>query len=221
MLDDSLRWQRYVVLCDIFAGHCAVQMSRRVAPCADVMPVSDLRDRRQVEQVRELPYVRAPISIRLECCDVDLPSRVLEVQPTRVLITAPIHPCRRPEVGVRCTAVWESKTGLLQSTGYVESHRRVPPSWVLRLEGVIERILVEERYPDDSPGTLEVNGSRLPARVIDRSLHGAACLVPALVRLRRGQRARLSVGDHARGGTIARVHPLGNQLRVGIRLDDV
>lgn len=196
-------------------------MSRRVAPRADVIAVSDLRDRRQLEQVRELPYVRAPISIRLECCDVELPSRVLEVQSTRVLITAPIHPCRRPELGVRCTAVWESKTGLMQSAGYVESHRRTPPSWVLRFEGAIEKILVEERYPDDSPGTLEVDGTRLPARVVDRSLHGAACLVPSLMKLRRGQRVRVSVGDHSRQGTIARVHSLGNQLRVGIRLDDV
>ncbi len=118
-------------------------------------------------------------------------------------------------------AIWESKTGVLRSTGYVESHRRLPPSWVLRFEGAIEKVLIEERYPDDSPGTLDVCGTRLPARVIDRSLHGAACLVPALVRLRRGQRVRITVGNHDRAGTIARVQPLGNQLRVGIRLDEI
>ena len=185
------------------------------------MTVNRLRTPQQAQRVHELPYAGAPISLRLECCEIDLPSRVLDTQSTRVLITAPIHVCRRPEIGVQCTAIWESKTGLLRTTGYVESHRRLPPSWVLRLEGVIERVVIEERYPDDSPGTLEVDGARLPARVVDRSLHGAACVVPALVKLRRGQRVRIRVGNHDRRGTIARVQPLGNQLRVGLRLDDI
>jgi hypothetical protein len=186
----------------------------------DIFYVKDARARQRTQGTQELPYPGAPISVRLECCDIDLPSRVLEAQSTRVLITAPIHVCRRPEIGVQCTAIWESKTGVSRSTGYVESHRRLPPSWVLRFEGAIERVVIEERYPDDSPGTLDVSGTRLPARVVDRSLHGAACLVPALVRLRPGERVRITVGDHNRRGTIARVQPLGNQLRVGIRLDE-
>jgi hypothetical protein len=175
----------------------------------------------ETREAAELPYPSAPLTLRLECCNVDLPARVLEVLGTRVFITAPVHPCRRPEVGVRCSAIWQGKTGLAESKGYVESHRRLPPSWVLRFEGPIERVNIEERYPDDSPGTLIVDGARVPVRVVDRSVHGAGCLVPALVRLRVGQQVRIVVGKHERAGVVARVQLLGNQLRVGLRLDDL
>jgi hypothetical protein len=168
----------------------------------------------------ELPYPSAPLTLRLECCNIDLPARVLEVLGTRVFITAPVHPCRRPELGVQCSAIWQCKMGLASSTGYVESHRRLPPSWVLRFEGPIEQVIIEERYPDDSPGTLIVDGTRVPVRVIDRSEHGAGCLVPAVVRLRVGQHVRIVVGKHERTGAVARVQVIGNQLRVGLRLDN-
>ena len=94
-----------------------------------------------------------------------------------------------------------------------------PPTWVLLLNDDVEPIDIEERYPDDSPGTLDIGTARLPAQIVDRSLHGVGCVVPALVRLRPGQRVRVVVGAHDRAGVIARVRPMGNQLRVGVRLD--
>jgi hypothetical protein len=36
-----------------------------------------------------------------------------------------------------------------------------------------------------------------------------------------GQRVSVRVGDHERAGTIARVRGFGNQVKVGIRLDEL
>ena len=88
--------------------------------------------------------------------------------------------------------------------------RWVAPTWLQAL-----------RYPDDSPGTLDIGTARLPARVVDRSFNGVACVVPALANLRPGARVRVIVGRYERAGTIARVRSFGNQLRVGIRLDEL
>jgi hypothetical protein len=157
----------------------------------------------------------------LECCFSDLPARVLEGGSNRVSITAPVHLCRRSEIGLRFTAVWEHKTGMARSSGVVEAQNRVPRSWVLQLDGAVETFVLEKRYSDDSPATLIVDDTRVPARVVDRSESGVGCMVPALAKLEVGQRVQVIVGNHDRAGTIARVRPLGNQLRVGIRLDDV
>ena len=182
--------------------------------------VSELQHVRR-DTLAEAPNPGVTLSLRLECCAVDLPTRVLDVQGTSVFVTAPIHLCGRRELHARFSSTWESKTGIARSTGSVESQRRLPPTWVLKLEGPIERLEIEERFPDDTPGTLEVGSTRLPARVVDRSIHGAACVVPAMVRIQPGQRVRVIVGQHDRKGTVARVRPLANQLRVGIRLDDI
>ena len=122
---------------------------------------------------------------------------------------------------MRIVAVWDCKTGAARAGGTVESQTRRPNAWVLELDAEIESLVIEERLPDDSAGTLEVGATTLPARIIDRSFHGVGCLVPAIVSLRPGQRARVIVGDHNRKGTIARVRRIGNQLRVGIELDDI
>jgi hypothetical protein len=150
-----------------------------------------------------------------------LPTRVVESESDAITVRAPVHLCRRPEVGMKFSAVWDCTTGVARSAGVVQSQRRVPPTWILHFQGPIEHFVVEERYPDDSPGTLDLGEQRLPARIIDRSLHGVACVVPAVVRVERGQRVRVIVGRHEREGTVARVSNLGNQLRVGIRLDPV
>jgi hypothetical protein len=173
------------------------------------------------QRLAELPASGGSLVVRLDCCGVDLPARVVGVQGMRVSISAPIHLCSRPELGSHFAATWDCKTGVARATGTVESQRRVPPTWVLHIAGPIERLDVEPRFPDDSPGLLDLGDSRLPARIIDRSLHGVACLVPALAPLKPGQRVRVTVGRHERAGTIARVRPFGNQLRVGIRLDEV
>src|SRR6476620_3148614 len=115
--------------------------------------------------VGDLPYPGAAILLRFSCCVIDLPARVLEVQDTRVTISAPIHLCRRPETGARFTATWDCKTGVARASGTVESQRPRPPTWVVALDGAIERIDVEQRYPDDSPGVLDIGTARLPARV--------------------------------------------------------
>jgi hypothetical protein len=172
-------------------------------------------------KARDVPHAGAALTLRLECCGRDLPARVLASEGSRVSITAPVHVCRRSVIGAALTAVWSSKTGTAKSTGTVESLRRLPPTWVLSLDDAIEPVEVEERFPDDSPGMLDIGGKRVPARVVDRSLHGVGCLVPALVQLTPGQRVQIIVGKHERSGTVARVQPLHNQLRVGIRLDDV
>jgi hypothetical protein len=183
--------------------------------------VNEARQREATSQLGELPYSGASLSLRLECCLVDLPARVLSAQGTQISVTAPVHMCKRQELGARVTAIWDCKTGIARSTGTVESQRRLPPTWVLNLDGAIEHLTLEERYPDDSPGMLDIGDKRVPARVVDRSLNGVGCLVPALVRLRPGQRVNITVGRHDRAGTIARVQPLHNQLRVGIRLDEI
>jgi hypothetical protein len=173
------------------------------------------------ERTAELPYPGASISLRLECCYTDLPARVLDADANRVSISAPVHLCRRPEIGMRFSAVWEHKTGMARSGGVVESQSRLPRNWVLQLAQPIEPLLIEKRYADDSPATLIVDGTRVPARVVDRSENGVGCMVPALVKLEPGQRVRVTVGNHDRAGAVARVRPLGNQLRVGIRLDEL
>ncbi len=145
----------------------------------------------------------------------------MEAEGTRVTVTAPVHLCRRDEVGMRVTAVWDGKTGAARARGVVASQQRRPTAWVLQLEPAIEALDIEERFPDDSTGTIEVGATTLPARIIDRSYHGVGCLVPAIISLERGQRARVIVGVHKRKGTIARVRRIGNQLRVGIELDEV
>jgi hypothetical protein len=168
-----------------------------------------------------MPPTGAALSLRLPCCTTNLPARVLTVDGNSISITAPVHLCGTPEANARLTAVWEGKTGFYRATGVVASKRQRPPSWVVALHAPIERLEIEPRYPDDSAGTLDVGASRLPARIVDRSLHGVACVVPALTQLRPGQRVRVIVGQHNRAGTIANVRPLNNQLRVGIHLDDV
>ncbi|HET9730875.1 MAG TPA: PilZ domain-containing protein [Acidimicrobiia bacterium] len=188
---------------------------------SDPPEVQQLERGEAQQAAAERPHPGAPLSLRLTCCGRDLPTRVLDVDGTRVSVTAPVHLCKRAELGMEFTAVWEGKTGVARSGGTIESQRRLPPTWVLALEAPIERLDIEERYPDDSPGTLEVGDTRLPARFIDRSLHGVACLVPALIRLEQGQRVRVIVGKHEREGAIARVQSIRNQLRVGIRLDEL
>jgi hypothetical protein len=103
----------------------------------------------------------------------------------------------------------------------VESSRPRPPTWNLRVSGPIERLEIEERFPDDSQRMLDIGISCPPARILDRSLHGVACVVPALTQLRPGRRVRVIVAKRDRAGTIARVRALNNQLRVGIRLDEL
>jgi hypothetical protein len=179
--------------------------------------------------IGERPAPGAELLLRLECCTIDLPSRVLEVPRAqggeahvlRAWITSPIHLCGRPEIGTRCTATWQSKTGLARSTGEVELQQQRPRRWLLRLDDKIERIASEERLPDDSPGMLDLGFARLPARIIDRSFHGVGCVVPALAQLKPGQRVSVHVGNHKRTGTIARVRGFGNQVRVGIQLDEL
>jgi hypothetical protein len=158
----------------------------------------------------------------MDCCEVDLPARVLDTeQPTRVWITAPLHVCGKPEVGMHCVATWECSTGLARSNGTVEVQQQRPRRWRLCFDGRIEHLTIEERYPDDSPGFLDLGFARLPARITDRSFHGVGCVVPALAQLEPGQRVSVRVGDHERAGTIARVRGFGNQVKVGIRLDEL
>jgi hypothetical protein len=177
--------------------------------------------RAQNERLSALPRAGEALSMRLACCNIDLPTRVVDVQGARVFVTAPLHVCRRSEIGAQFTATWESNRGVGRSSGTVESQRRHPPTWVLSVDGPIEFLDLEPRYSDDSPGLVDIGGTRLPARIVDRSLHGVGCVVPALAALRPGQRVRVIVGRHSRAGTIARVRPFGTQLRLGIRLDEV
>jgi hypothetical protein len=172
-------------------------------------------------QLARLPHGGESLSLRLDCCGEDLPTRALELQGSRVFVSAPLHLCRRSEIGAGFIATWDAKAGVCRSSGTVESLRRHPPAWVLRFEGSVDVLDIEKRFSDDSAGLLDIGDARLPARIIDRSLHGVGCLVPALTKLRPGQRVRVIVGRHDRAGTVARVRSFGNQLRVGIRLDDV
>ena len=180
-------------------------------------------------QIGEPPATGADLLLRLECCAVDLPSRVLEVPRTdgsdahlvRAWITSPIHLCGRPELGSRCIATWRGKTAFARATGTVESQQQRPRRWLLQFDSAIARIDIEERLPDDSPGFLDLGFTRLPARIVDRSYHGVGCVVPALAQMEPGQRVSVVVGDHKRAGTIARVRGFGNQVRVGIQLDEL
>ena len=160
------------------------------------------------------------MSVRLQCCTTDWPEHVFSTRTGHaVSITAPIHLCRRSPLDATFDTIWDSKTGPARASGVVESVRPRPPTWVLLLNDDVEPIEIEERYPDDSPGTLDIGTARLPAQIVDRSFHGVGCVVPALVHLRPGQRVRVVVGVDHRAGVIACVRPLGNQLRVGVRLD--
>lgn len=171
-------------------------------------------------RVEAFPGQSVGLLVRMECCATDLPARVLDTeQPGRVWITAPIHLCRLPEVGMRFTATWESKTGLARSGGTIEAQQERPRRWQLQFDEPVEHLSVEERYPDDSPGFLDLGQTRLPARIIDRSYHGVGCIVPALAQLKPGQRVIVTVGEHRRAGAITRVRGFGNQVRVGVRLD--
>jgi hypothetical protein len=213
-------------------ARCAIQTTRpfgppelgplvkRIRSRADDTCVSDVQHSLS-RRTAEAPAPGAALSLRLECCTTDLPTRVLEVEGTRVCVTAPVHLCRRQEIGMRVTAVWDCKTGAARAGATIESQPRRPNAWVLRLDAMIEALDIEERLSDDSAGVIEVGSTTLPARIIDRSYHGVGCLVPAIVTLQPGQRARIVVGEHKRKGTIARVRRIGNQLRVGVQLDDM
>jgi hypothetical protein len=201
---------------------------KRSSPDSETDCMNGVREE-LAQQIGEPPAPGADLFLRLECCAVDLPSRVLEVprpdgsgaQLVRAWITTPIHICGRPELGSRFIATWRGKTCFARATGTVELQQQRPRRWLLQFDSAIARIDVEERLPDDSPGSLDLGFTRLPARIVDRSYHGVGCVVPALAPMEPGQRVSVVVGDHKRAGTIARVRGFGNQVRVGIQLDEL
>ena len=112
------------------------------------------------------------VSLRLPCCMTDLPACVLNGATNGSRSPRRVHVCGVQAVGGDCTAVWEHKSGVARDMGASKSQRSWPPTWVLQFEGPVENVEVEERLPDDSPGTLVVGEHRLPAEIVDRSLYG-------------------------------------------------
>jgi len=147
-------------------------------------------------------------------------SRVHEADGIRLLVAAPRKlVVSQPAPGDTIHVSWGAQYGArMRRTRLVGIEVRPTPGW--RLEALEPSVQVQRRrharIPVDRSVVIRFGGRSVPARMVDRSLHGARCFVPVSTRLDVGDIVDIEIesDDVVHGATVLRADAVEGQLQV-------
>ena len=150
----------------------------------------------------------------------EYPSRVHEGDGPTLLVAAPRKlAVSQPAPGDTIHLSWGAKYGArMCRTRLVGIEVRPTPGW--RLEALETPVEVQRRrharIPVDRQVVIRFGGRSVPARMVDRSLHGARCFVSVSTRLDVGDVVEIEIeaDDIVRGATVLRADAVEGQLQI-------
>jgi hypothetical protein len=150
----------------------------------------------------------------------EYPSRVHEGDGPTLLVAAPRKlAVSQPAPGDMIHLSWGAKYGArMCRTRLVGIEVRPTPGW--RLEALETPVEVQRRrharIPVDREVVIRFGGRSVPARMVDRSLHGARCFVSVSTRLDVGDVVEIEIeaDDIVRGATVLRADAVEGQLQI-------
>ncbi len=150
----------------------------------------------------------------------EYPSRIHEGGGPLLLVAAPRKlAVSQPSPGDTIMLSWGAKYGARTCrTRLVGIEVRPTPGW--RLEAIETPVQVQRRrharIPVDRSVVIRFGGRSVPARMVDRSLHGARCFVPVSTRLDVGDVVDIEIepDDMVHGATVLRAEAVEGQLQV-------
>ncbi len=168
----------------------------------------------------EWPAVGTAIRVLVRDDPTEYPSRVHELDPPQLLVAAPRKlVASQPSPGDTIHVSWGAKYGArMCRTRLVGIEVRPTPGW--RLEALEAPTEVQRRrharIPVDRSVVIRFGDRSVPARMVDRSLHGARCFVPVSTRLDVGDVVDIEIesDDVVHGATVLRADAVEGQLQI-------
>jgi hypothetical protein len=188
-----------------------------VQPLIDV-PAGGPHARRRAEDDHCVALPETVV-VRLECCERDLPSRLLSADTSTLTCSAPLHLCGAPALGTRLALRWTDADSTFLAQGRLLSILERPSRWTIEVVGDPIAATREQRHPAASVAVLWAGTTMIAATLKNSSRQGACCLVGGRVAIGVGEQVRLVVAGHDRRGRVVRVRRVGNSLEVGVHFD--
>ena len=168
----------------------------------------------------EWPDAGTAIRVLVRDDPTEYPSRVHEGGTAMLLVAAPRKlAVSQPSPGDTIHVSWGAKYGArMLRTRLVSIEARPTPGW--RLEALDAPVTVQRRrharIPVDRSVVIRFGGRSVPARMVDRSLHGARCFVPVSTRLDVGDLVDIEIeaDDVVHGATVLRAEAVEGQLQI-------
>jgi PilZ domain len=168
----------------------------------------------------EWPDAGTAIRVFVRDDPTEYPSRVHEGGGPILLVAAPRKlAVSQPSPGDTIHLWWGAKYGArMCRTRLMSIEVRPLPGW--RLEALETPVEVQRRrharIPVDRSVVIRFGGRAVPARMVDRSLHGARCFVPVSTRLDVGDVVEIEIegDDVVHGATVLRAEAVEGQLQV-------
>jgi len=168
----------------------------------------------------EWPASGTTIRVFVRDDPTEYPSRVHEGDGPTLLVAAPRKlVASQPSPGDTIHLSWGAKYGArMCRTRLIGIEVRPTPGW--RLEAIETPVEVQRRrharIPVDREVVIRFGGRSVPARMVDRSLHGARCFVSVSTRLDVGDLVDIEIeaDDIVRGATVLRADAVEGQLQI-------
>jgi hypothetical protein len=173
-----------------------------------------------VSESAEWPETGTPIRVLVREDPREYPSRIHEGGGPLLLVAAPRKlAVSQPSPGDQIMLSWGAKYGARTCrTRLVGIEVRPTPGW--RLQAIEAPVEVQRRrharIPVDRRVVIHLGDRSVPARMVDRSLHGARCFVPVSTRLEVGDVVDIEIepDDMVRGARVLRADAVEGQLQI-------